>query len=231
MTAFESKDSENLKFLAKNIAWVVTVIYIITTTLFMVNVEWDNPNLPEYFNQGLVSFSDSLGLSRSENATGAPRASRSDSAPVIATARAGFRFLPGFLTACFIYSALSTANTGLFVASRAMFGLARDFRTERDSEWFIRAIARLSTVESKTRSPWWALLLSVLLLFWLPFQRINSSYNKQQVCIYIEVCTSEIIYAADGTKQLQEILVNLGSVGCVLVWSSQCLAFICYYNA
>ena len=191
MTAFEAKDSENLKFPAKNITWVVTVIYTVTTLVFMVNVKWTNPSLPEYFNQGLVSLSDSLGLSRLANAAGIPAVPRSDSAPVIATAQAGYGFLPGFLTACFIYSALSTANTGLFVASRALFGLTRDIRIERDSEWFIRAIARLSTVESKTRSPWWALLLSVLVLFWLPFQRINSSHNKQEVRIYIGLYSSD----------------------------------------
>lgn len=117
----------------------------------------------------------------STNATGPPQVLRSASAPVIATIQAGLGF-PGFLTACFIYSTLSTANTGLYVASRSLFGLTREIRTERDSGWVLRAIARLSTVESRTRSPWWALLSSVLVLFWLPFQHINSAYNKQEVC-------------------------------------------------
>ena len=149
----------------------------------MVNVDWTNPNLPEYFNQGLVSLSNSLDPSTSANAPGVTKGLRSDSTPVIAAIVAGLGSLPGFLTACFIYSALSTANTGLFVASRGLFGLTRDIRTERDSGWFIRAIARLSTVESRTRSPWWALCLSVLVLCWLPFQRMNSSCSKQEVCI------------------------------------------------
>ena len=231
MTAFEAKDSENLKFPAKNITWVVTAIYIITTVVFVVNVEWTNPNLPEYFNQGLVSLSNRLGTTKPTNAPGTTGESRSDSAPVIATTGAGLRFLSEFLTACFIYSSLSTANTGLFVASRALFGLTRGIRTERDSGWFIRAIARLSSVESRTRSPWWALLLSVLVLCWLPFQRINSDYNKQEVSTRIDNCISKFLQIADWTKQLQEILVNLGSVSCVLVWSSQCLVYICYYRA
>lgn len=178
MTAFEAKDSENLKFPAKNITWVVTFIYILTTLVFMLNVRWTDPSLPEFLNQGLVSLSDST---VSTNATD-PQVLRGDSAPVIATIQAGLGSLPGFLTACFIYSTLSTANTGLYVASRSLFGLTREIRTERDSGWFIRAIARLSTVESRTRSPWWALLSSVLVLFWLPFQHLNSAYNKHEVC-------------------------------------------------
>lgn len=187
MTAFEAKDSENLKFPAKNIAWVVTFIYLLTTLVFMLNVGWTDPSLPEFFNQGLVSLSDGPASAVSTNATGPPQVLRSDSAPVIATIHAGLEFLPGFLTACFIYSALSTANTGLYVASRCPFGLTREIRTERDSGWFIRAIARLSTVESRTRSPWWALLASVLVLFWLPFQHLNSAHNKQEVCNRIKL--------------------------------------------
>jgi len=182
MTAFEAIDSENLKFPAKNITWVVTTIYILTTLIFVVNVDWKNSSLPKFFNQGLVSLSSTPSSPNSANEPGTQQGSKRDPAPVIATIEAGLDYLPGFLTACFIYSTLSTANTGLYVASRALFGLTRKIRIEKDSGWVIRAIARLSTVESRTRSPWWALLQSILILCWLPFQRVNSSYNKYEVC-------------------------------------------------
>ena len=185
MTAFEAKDSENLKFPAKSIAWVVTVIYLLTTLVFMLNVPWTDPSLPEFFNQGLVGLSEGPASSKSTEHTGSTQVLRSNSAPVLATIKAGLKVLPGFITGCFIYSTLSTANTGLYVASRALFGLTREIRMERDSGWIIRAIARLSTVESKTRSPWWALLLSVLVLCWLPFQRMNSADEKLQVRVSI----------------------------------------------
>ena len=182
MTAFEAIDSENLKFPAKNITWVVTAIYILTTLVFVVNVDWKHSSLPEFFNQGLVSLSSTPPSPNSANEPGTQQGPKSDLAPVIATIEAGLSYLPGFLTASFIYSALSTANTGLYVASRALFGLTREIRIEKDSGRFIRAIAKLSTVESRTHSPWWALLLSILILCWLPFQRVNSSYNKHEVC-------------------------------------------------
>ena len=193
MTAFEARDSESIKFPAKNITWVVTTIYTLTTLVFMMNVRWTDPSLPEFLNQGQVGLSGGPDLLRFANVPNTVQGSRSNSVPVIAAMNAGLNALPGFVTGAFIYSALSTANTALYVASRAMFGLTREIRKERDSGWFIRAIARLSTVESRTRSPWWALLLSILVLCWLPFQRVNSGYSKQEVCTHINLHLFRIV--------------------------------------
>lgn len=218
MTAFEAKNPKDLKFPAKNLAWTVTVIYILTTLVFVLNVGWEDPSLPKFYNQGLADLTGGAisptVVSRSmqdngANTTFALQALRTHSAPIIALIRAGMNVLPGIITACFIYSALSAANTALYVASRALFGLTRDIRIERSSGLIIRAIAKMATVESRTESPWWALLFSGLILFWLPFVHISGTYTKEE---------------------LQEILIDIGSVSCVLVWSSQCLAFICYHR-
>ncbi|MCJ1469251.1 hypothetical protein MMC07_007884 [Pseudocyphellaria aurata] len=218
MTAFEAQNPTELKYPAKNMAWTITVIYMLTTLVFVLNVGWNDPSLPKFYNQGLADLTGdvisptvvtrTMHESRGNTAV-ALNALRTHSAPVIAAIRAQIGILPGIITACFIYSALSAANTALYVASRALFGLTRDIQIERGSGRIIRAIAKMATVESRTQSPWWALLCSVLVLFWLPFVHISGNYTKEE---------------------LQEILIDIGSVSCVLVWSSQCLAFICYYR-
>lgn len=44
---------------------------------------------------------------------------------VIVIANAGIKALPGFLNACFLFSALTAANTALYVSSRTLFTLAQ----------------------------------------------------------------------------------------------------------
>lgn len=197
MTAFEAKrPAENLRMPARNIAWFVTLIYITTTFMFVLNVKWSNSELPTYYNQGFGALFRST-----------PKTETSYSAPVLAVTNAGLH--AGAVTACFIYSTVSAANIGLYAASRAMYGLARDTRTEPDSPWWLRAMAVLASLEHDSRAPWWAVTLSVLLLCWLPFIGLPKGVSK---------------------GELQETLINMGSVSGVLVWSSQCLAHICFYH-
>lgn len=190
MTAFEAQNPKDLKFPAKNLAWMVTVIYILTTLVFVLNVGWNDSSLPKFYNQGLADLTGNVisptvitrTMHENRGVTAAAlNISRAHSAPVIAVIRAQMSILPGIITACFIYSALSAANTALYVASRALFGLTRDIQIERGSGRIIRAIAKMATVESRTESPWWALLFSGLILFWLPFVHLSGSYTKEEV--------------------------------------------------
>lgn len=185
MTAFEARDPKDLEFPAKNLAWMMTAIYILTTLTFTINVGWTDSSLPKFYNQGLADLAGG-GLSpKLVNGTVSELKSlRTHSAPIIAVIRAGISILPGLITGCFIYSALSSANTALYVASRALFGITRDIRVERNSGKLIRAIAKMATVERRTESPWWALLFSIAILFWLPFVHINGSYTKEEVWLY-----------------------------------------------
>lgn len=183
MTAFEAKKPQEMKFPARNIAWITTAIYILITLSFVLNVKWTDRSLPELYNQDLVSV-----VSRNLAPHPPPSPSNgtldvlwTNSAPIIATIHAGIPFLPGFLTVCFIYSALSAANTALYVASRALFGLTRNISTERDSGLVVRALATLGTVESRTKSPWWAVIISMLLFFWLPFLHLSDGLTKKEV--------------------------------------------------
>jgi len=72
----------------------------------------------------------------------------------------------------------------------------------------VRFFAKFNVISPTTRIPAWSLIASaVTFSSWLPFVHLHSGYTQ---------------------AQLQETLVAIGSVGCVLVWASQCLAFIRY---
>jgi len=173
MTAFEARDPPELRFTAKNIALLMTVIYLLTTLVFVFNVSWTDQALPNFYSQELVSIPAS---ERSGTL-------RSNALPLIALLRAKFDFLPSFLNGCFIYSALSAANTGLYVASRALFGLTRTITVDASSGKLRRGLKRLSAIESRTKSPWPALAGSVVILFWLPFVHLNSGLTHEEVCL------------------------------------------------
>ncbi|ERF68742.1 hypothetical protein EPUS_07229 [Endocarpon pusillum Z07020] len=104
---------------------------------------------------------------------------RSRAVVVIAAERAGYKHAPGFLTGCMIFSAMSAANTSL----------------------------HLGTVVPRTGVPGWALLVSAIAFFWLPFLQLKSGYAAQE---------------------LVEIMAVSGSVSGLIVWASLCLAFIRY---
>ena len=182
MTAFEAKlpVSKSLGWPARNVAWIVTSIYVLTTFVFVLNIWWQDKRLPQFYNQGISGLvggasSSCGGANNSTDADNAPKFA----APVIAVNDAGLS--GGVLVACFIYSALSAANTGLYVSSRAIYGLTRDLVTEPRSPLLLKMLASLSKVEPRTQSPWWGITASVLLLCWLPFIHLSSGYTMEEV--------------------------------------------------
>jgi yeast amino acid transporter len=204
VTAFEArKPHTDLKKTSQNIAPLVAVIYLLTTLMFSLDVQWSNSLLPSYNGLGmgqLVSGNDSL-------STGNSSSTMSYSAPVVAMRAA--RLSGAVWTAFFVFFMLSSANTALYVASRAFYGMTRSLQIDSYSSWFERTLAATAVVQSTTLSPEWPLLISALLFFWLPFIRLDTGYSRLEV---------------------QEILINIGSTCLVLVWASQCLAYLRYHQ-
>jgi amino acid transporter len=153
MTAFEATlpAANSLRWPARNIAWIFTSIYLVTTCVFVLNVGWKDRRLPQFYNQG---FGGLVGGATTkcivEHNTTIAEDKPKFSAAVIAVNDAGVS--GGVLVACFIYSTLSAANTGLFTASRAVYGLARDIRIEASSPWWLRMFAAPASVEPRTQS-------------------------------------------------------------------------------
>jgi len=172
-TAFEARDPDELKLPARNIGWFSTILYVLATGTFVANTSWQDQNLPQLFQQALVTITQPPAA---DIAAFDPELyPQTHAAPLIALLRSGLgsRFLPGFLNVCFIYSALSCANTALFVASRQLYGLTQSITVEHRSNMFRRLLAWPGRVESRTKSPWIAIVVSVLFLYWLPFIKLR----------------------------------------------------------
>lgn len=181
-------------------------LYTLSVFGFSLNVPWTNGFLPAYYNswtprredegltchnhrprdlnrrQAVIDFSNSSG----------------HVLPTIAIDLAGINVLSGFVNGCLLYSALSTANSSLFMASRILHSFTATHGETRFLSYFNRL--------NDQGSPVWAVCAS-LFFCWVPFLSFLSS---------------------DSAKHTQQILISIGSTSCVLVWAAQCLAYIRY---
>jgi len=178
-TAFEAYDSGQLRWPARIVGPGSTILYALATGSFVANVSWKDQNLPELFQQALTVVTNPEAAERfAKFQYPAPDTSV---APVIALYRVGYRFLPSFINGCLIYSALSCANTALFVASRQLWGMARTVTADSQSNVFRQVARWLRGVHYSAKTPLPAILISGLWLSWLPLIRIhdgNSRYLK-----------------------------------------------------
>lgn len=181
VTAFEAANPSQLKLPAKHIAYIITVIYLITIGGFVANIEWFNQNLPQFFSQPLVSLNDPNLPDLGHSPYYWPNYSGSTAAPVIAVLQAGLSVWPGLFTGFLVYSGLSSANTNLYVASRTLYGLTRDL-SQTQGSWLVKLFAKLNTVSHTTHIPVWALIIScVAFSCWLPFVHLHSNFTQGEV--------------------------------------------------
>ncbi len=175
-TAFEALDPDELRLPAANVGWFSTVLYALATGSFVANVFWKDQNLPALFQQTLATITDPQAKIRFDEFV-YPQP-ETHAAPLIALHRVGYRFLPSFLNGCFIYSALSCANTALYVASRQLYGMTRTITVDNESGIIRRGLHWMSTVHPTAMAPWPAIAISGLLLCWLPFIKIHGGNDR-----------------------------------------------------
>lgn len=205
-TAYEARDASQLKNTAMFIVPQVCIIYVAIAITFVSNVAWDDRRLPQIFGQ--ASERDISGGSSSDATTGTA-GNTSSALPIIALIETGSTTLASVLTGILMYSGLSAANTALYVASRTLYGFARNIEVTDKSRWYRKTLYGASAVLPWTGAPLWGVIVPVVLLCWLPFIHLSE----------------------DSTKRLlQEVLLNIGSVSAVLVWFSQCIAYIFYWR-
>jgi yeast amino acid transporter len=177
VTAFEAKNPADLRWPAKNIAYIILIIYGITIGGICANVEWFDRNLLEFYSQPLIS---TIGASNSTLGhypiIDQTKALLGTSfAPVIATLEAGAAYAPvaNILLAFLVYSALSCANANLYVASRTLYGLTRDLNLKSDN-WFESLFAHMNFLTVGWRVPLWSIIASIVLVAsWLPFVKLG----------------------------------------------------------
>ncbi|THW80059.1 hypothetical protein D6D17_09904, partial [Aureobasidium pullulans] len=206
ITAFEARSPEALKLPSKRMVPFVMFLYTLSVLGFSLNVPWNNGYLPAYYSAWTPSKEaqkftchnrDPQGLNRRQSVADL---SNTDGhvLPTIAIDLANINGLSGFVNACLLYSALSTANSSLFMASRIL----HSFTATHGETKFLSYFNRLND----QGSPVWAVCASLFFCF-VPFLSFLSS---------------------DSAKHTQQILISIGSTSCVLVWAAQCLAYIRY---
>ena len=105
------------------------------------------------------------------------------------------------------------------MASRTLYGMTRKI-----SPWkWLRILKFLGSVWPKTGVPMWALFISFLAFYWLPFLQLRGGYAIADVSSNLQHLMRLTLF------QLLEIMSISASIACLLVWASQCLAFIRYW--
>ena len=104
---------------------------------------WDDPNLPRLSWLNHSGASDTSGTS--DSVAGSESAdTTSNSAFVIAASNSeigGHQVLADFVTVCLLITALTAANTALYVASRTLFSLTTGIVAYPNSPWITKFLA------------------------------------------------------------------------------------------
>lgn len=171
VTAFEARNGNALRRPSQIMAYTVMLFYFVCTIGETLNVPWDDSHLSDVFT-GLHS--------NPRNLTNPS----SSSVVIIAFWKAkdtSFRRLSGFMNGCLIFSALSAANTSLYVASRTLYGLTREIKTSGNSNLILRLLKTFSLLDTKTKVPIVALFVSIVSFIWLPFLQAKGAYEIEEV--------------------------------------------------
>jgi yeast amino acid transporter len=176
------------------------VLYVLAGILVSLNIKWDDPRLPRM--PWVVAPTTPPPPA---NSTSAP-----DSAFIIVAVGSGIPGLAGSLNIFLLFTALSCANTQLYVASRTLFALTRGLSGRPHQPFYIRWLASLGRT-NRRKVPMRALLASCVFA-WVPY-------------LYLDPANG------NGTSigTLLTVLTQMGSVGVVIVWTCECWAFLRFY--
>ncbi|KAI0899940.1 amino acid permease-domain-containing protein [Annulohypoxylon nitens] len=153
------------------------------------------------------------------------------SAFVIAAKLAGAPGVASAFNAFLVLTALSCANTNLFIASRMLFGLVNQIEGGPDEHWYLNVLAWLGRT-NRYRVPIRAMAVSALAFIWLPFlQLAHPPVDSSQASAPLNSRTEcQSGSATSGITSFIDILADMGSVGVLVVWTCECWAFIRFYN-
>ncbi|OJJ07207.1 hypothetical protein ASPVEDRAFT_46560 [Aspergillus versicolor CBS 583.65] len=186
----------SVRFVATWTSFLVWIIYFIAGILLSLNIEWNDANLPRLSWLGSPVIEEHPD---NENYN-------TDSGFVISAAMSNIPGLANLITAVIFVTAVFSANTNLYVASRTLFSLTRRLQ---GPQWrFIAFFGKTNNYQVPAR----AMLLSCFFM-WVPFLYL-SPHNSSDTTI----------------SSLLEVLSQMGSVCCIIVWACECWAFIRFYN-
>jgi amino acid transporter len=193
--------ARTVKFSAVYISFFAGVLYVLAGVLVTLNIEWDHPELPRMSWVGV----------RSNDAKAVDNRGSTHSAFVLVAKRSEVPGLAGTLNVFLAFTALTCANTNLYVASRTLFSLTRGLDGGSSQPWYTRFLATLGKTNHR-KVPWRALLASCVFA-WVPFLYLSNNNGPET-----------------SIATLIDVLSEMGSVGVVIVWACECWAYIRFCN-
>lgn len=189
---------KTVKFSSVYISFFAGVLYVLAGVLVTLNIKWDNEDLPR------MSW-----VHTDKNSTS--NRGSTHSAFVLVAKNSKIPGLAGTLNVFLMFTALTCANTNLYVASRALFSLTRSLDGGPGQPWYTRFLATLGKTNHR-KVPLRALLASCI-FSWIPFLYLANNSGPE---------------TSIGT--LLDVLSEMGSVGVIIVWTCECWAYIRFYN-
>ncbi|KAI4864854.1 amino acid permease-domain-containing protein [Hypoxylon rubiginosum] len=116
-----------------------------------------------------------------------------------------------------VLTALSCANTNLYVASRTLFGLTNQIDSGPGEAWYLNVLAWFGRTNNH-RVPIRAMTLSAVAFIWVPFLQLYRPSTEAGSGTTV------------GVDTFINILSQMGSVGVLIVWACECWAYIRYYH-
>jgi amino acid transporter len=187
---------KTVKFSAVYISFLAGVMYVLAGVLVTLNISSDDPKLPR--------MSWVTGPSGERGGT-------TTSAFVLVAEASEIPGLAGTLNVFLMFTALTCANTNLYVASRTLFSLTRSLDGGRGQPWYTRVLAYFGKTNNR-KVPLRALVASCVFA-WVPFLYLASEHGPD---------------TSIGT--ILDVLSEMGSVGVIIVWTCECWAYIRFYN-
>ena len=159
----------SVKFSAIWVSVIVGLIYILGALLVSFNLPWEDPKLPRL--SWLASSNGTVGsITGSESS-----ANQSNSAFVIAARNStisGHQGLADFINVCIMITALTAANTTLYVASRTLFSLTKGIEANASSPRITRFLSFFGQTNHR-KVPMRALAASCFFC-WVPFLYLSN---------------------------------------------------------
>jgi amino acid transporter len=187
---------KTVKFSAVYISFLTGAMYVLAGVLVTLNIEWSDKRLP-----------------RMSWVTGPSVEARGSTASafVLVAEDSKIPGLAGTLNVFLMFTALTCANTNLYVASRSLFALTRSLDGGSRQPWYVHILAYFGKTNNR-KVPLRALIASCIFA-WIPFLYLASDHGPD---------------TSIGT--ILDVLSEMGTIGVIVVWACECWAYIRFYN-
>ncbi|KAL9616720.1 MAG: hypothetical protein Q9160_008441 [Pyrenula sp. 1 TL-2023] len=142
--------NQTIKFSAVYLPFLAAAVYVLAGFLVTLDVSAKDSSLPQ------VSWGGGEAIQSS-----------TDSAFVLAAQKSRIPALDDVVNVFILVTAISCANTNLFVATRTLFGLTKELEQGPGQRWYVNMLASFGTTNNR-RVPMKAMLASCIFL-WTPF--------------------------------------------------------------